>query len=672
MTRTRKETILTIIFTMLLVAGCGTGSSKIPTDLGPPADHDEDSDGITDVDEGRYEPGGPVDSDGDTIPDFEDDDSDGDTIPDSFESGDADPMTPPVDSDGDGIPDYRDADSDNNGVLDIDEGFVDMDGDGIGDYADPDNDGDNVDDVVELRGMPSAPPDSDGDGSPDYKDLDSDNDFISDRHEQDVDTDGDGTPDRLDLDTDGDTIPDREEAGDEDISTEPVDTDGDFIPDYRDLDSDADGLSDAYEREHGLDPRSDDSDADGVPDLIEIGAGTDPLDATDNPRTRGNFVFIMYYNEPGTPEDEAVDPDPTMDHLVFATDLLKADVFFTLDSSGSMSGEINNLRTTLASTVVPGVVAEIPNVWFGVGRFEDCSYCAHNMAMLQAMTDNIPDVEAALTGWTTCGGSEPYTQNLYALATGDVAPFLGWSGIIPTSWTCTPPGDVGWPCFRPDSLPIIVQFGDEPFTEAISYCSPSYNHDQAITALNDISARYIGVNSGSSHADFVTIANGTGSVDTSGNPLVFDISSDGSGLGAQVVDAIEILANQVPIEVTTDLRDDLSDLVDTVDVFVDYIEPSVTGGFEDPRDPSVICVGGLAVDDLYDPFDGRPDSFTAILPGTPVCFDIYVKQNWDVPCTDEPQTFLCEIDVIGDAITVLDTRNVYFLVPPCFYEPPIG
>jgi hypothetical protein len=292
--------------------------------------------------------------------------------------------------------------------------------------------------------------------------------------------------------------------------------------------------------------------------------------------------------------------------------------------------------------------------------------------MLQEMTADVMAVESALTGWSTCGGSEPYTQDLYALATGDVAPFMGWGGVTPSSWTCTPPGDIGWPCFRTDSLPIIVQFGDEDFGEAISYCSPSYNHDQAITALNDISAKYIGVNSGSStyssHADMVIIAEGTGSVDTGGGALVFDISSTGTGLGTQVVDAIEILANQVPIEVTTDLRDDLSDLVDTVSEFIDYIEPSVVGGYPDPTDETVICVGGLEVADAYDPFDGRPDSFTSVLPGTPVCFDIYVVQNWTVPCTEEPQTFLCEIDVIGDGITVLSTRQVYFLVPPCWEE----
>jgi hypothetical protein len=499
---------------------------------------------------------------------------------------------------------------------------------------------------------------------------DSDDDTISDRHESPSgsDVDGDGFPDRHDLDTDGDGLPDFEEAGDTDIGTPPVDTDGDGVPDFRDLDSDNDGLTDAFENEHGTDPRDADSDGDGWTDLLEEMAGTDPLDAMDNPSRRGDFVFVMPYNDPTDPPDPLLDPDPQVDHLVFGTDLQRADVFFTLDSSGSMTGEINNLRDTVRSTVIPGIQAVIPDVWFGVGRFEDCAYCTFNMAVLQQITSDDVSVETALTGWSTCGGSEPYTQNLYAIATGDLGPFASWGGITPTSWTCTPPGSIGWPCFRDDSLPIIIQFGDEPFSDAMSICSPGYNHDQAITAMRSIGARYIGVNSGtgtySSHADMMIIATGTDSVDLTGSPLVFDIPSDGTGLGGQVVNAVETLVGAMEMEVTTDMRDDPSDMVDTVAEFLDHVEPSLTGGHADPADPSRICVGGLPIGDLYEPFDGRPDSFTSVRPGTLVCFDIHVKQNWSVPAIDVPQTFQCEMDVVADGITVVDTRTIYFLVPP--------
>ncbi len=308
---------MTLILALVLAACDSQGllSGDARTDPCTP-ETDTDGDGISDMDEGRYED---VDTDGDTLPDYLDEDSDDDTIPDAVEGGDLDHTTPPVDSDRDGTPDFRDTDSDDNGVLDEDEGALDTDGDGTRDHADIDNDDDTLADTIEIGGNPSAPVDTDGDGIPDYNDLDSDGDTISDRHEQNADTDEDGIPDRQDLDADDDGIPDEVEAGDSDIATPPVDTDGDYVPDFRDHDSDNDGLSDAWEWENGLDPTNEDSDGDGVSDLIEVGAGTDPLDATDNPRARGTIYFIVDYNEPGTPPDAMIDPYPTMDHLVFET-----------------------------------------------------------------------------------------------------------------------------------------------------------------------------------------------------------------------------------------------------------------------------------------------------------------------------------------------------------------
>ncbi|MBW2263977.1 MAG: hypothetical protein JRG91_18605 [Deltaproteobacteria bacterium] len=651
---------------LMVLCGCsGANSFKGDGESDGEIPGDSEGDSISDEDEGR---GDDVDTDGDTVPDWEDEDSDGDGIPDDVEAGDDDPDTPPVDSDGDGIPDFRDLDSDGNGVLDADEGYGDADGDGLLDYMDPDNDGDGIDDVTEIGGNPAEPLDTDGDGVEDYFDVDSDGDTIGDADERpaDSDVDGDGLPDRRDLDTDGDGIPDAEEAGDDDLSTPPVDTDGDGTPDFRDVDSDNDGLSDEWERDNGTDPYSEDSDGDGVPDLIEVGAGTDPTDAADNPRLNGDFVFVVPYNDPVDPPSTPLDPEPVVDHLLFQTDLKVADVFFTLDSSGSMNGEIANLRSSIRSTVVPGIRAAIPDVWIGVGRFEDCHSCAHNMSVMQAITDSVTDVESALTGWSTCGGSEPYTHNLYALATGDLTDVLGWGGIHPTTWTCTPPGSIGWPCFRYGALPIIIQFGDEPWTGAISDCTPSLDHDDAIDGLVQISAKYIGVNSGSSHADMVIVAEGTSSVDTSGDPLVFDISSSGTGLGTQVVDAVTTLATEVTVSATTELRDDPTDLVDTVEAFIDFVEPSAVGGHSDPADSTLVCEGGLSVGDVHEPFDGRPDSFTHVLPGTLVCFDIHVKQNWTVPASSEPRSFRCEIDVIANTVTTLDTRVIYFLVPPVF------
>ncbi len=66
---------------------------------------DDDDDGISDLDEGRYDPD-------------------------------------PPDSDDDGTPDWQDTDSDEDCTSDLDEGITDFDGDGLPDYIDPINDGD--------------------------------------------------------------------------------------------------------------------------------------------------------------------------------------------------------------------------------------------------------------------------------------------------------------------------------------------------------------------------------------------------------------------------------------------------------------------------------------------------------------------------------------------------
>jgi hypothetical protein len=76
----------------------------------------------------------------------------------------------------------------------------------------------------------------------------------------------------------------------------------------------------------------------------------------------------------------------------------------------------------------------------------------------------------------------------------------------------------------------------------------------------------------------------------------------------------------------------------------------------------VFCVGSLDVIDDDD--DTVPDAFEDVLPGTSICFDVFPKVNTAVPHDDEPVVYPMFIDVVGDEVTVLDTRHVFFVVPP--------
>ena len=171
------------------------GDSDTPAEWSP--EGDSDGDGLTDAEEGRADTGS-VDTDGDSIPDYEDDDSDGDGIPDAVESQPRTDAGAPSDIDGDGTPDHRDTDSDDDGIPDsVEAGAdpttpVDTDGDGYADFRDGDSDGDGITDLVE------GSVDTDGDGTPDFRDLDSDGDSLADELERTADWDGDGIANHID------------------------------------------------------------------------------------------------------------------------------------------------------------------------------------------------------------------------------------------------------------------------------------------------------------------------------------------------------------------------------------------------------------------------------------------------------------------------------------------
>lgn len=628
-------------------------------EVGLDADHDT----ILDADEGAETS---VDTDGDGEPDYLDRDSDDDGIFDRDEAGDADPITPPVNSDGDGEPDFRSTDADGNGILDGDELDADTDGDGFPDRADRDDDNDTANDVMELRGILDPPIDTDGDGIPNLKDPDSDNDLILDGDEIGADTDGDGLLDWEDLDSDEDGISDSEEAGDSDLRSPPLNSDedtGDTTPDFRDPDSDNDGLSDRLERANGTSTRIGDTDEDGVSDLIEVAAGTDALDPDENPRTRGDFVFVV-------PHMEA--PEPARDTLEFRTNLQFADVYFLFDESGSMSSEIDALRTavtSLASDLTcadsgvacerdsgcgageicssfsgtciedPGLDSCLLSPWTGVGKYED-DY--DNLLSLQPS----PAATAFALSFPTPGSTENLFGAVWGVANPESAPGVENGCAAPAM------GRLGCPAFREEAARILVAFTDENSDDALDAADVG-------AALRDADITFIGVWSGTASSaerqDLVDIARESGSFDRTGMPLVFNGAD--SAVVPAVTSAIEEIVEGVPLRVTIAAADAPDDDGDALQ-FIDHLEVNTGGGR---------CSAIATTEDTDG--DGFADAFPSVLPGTPVCWDVIARRNETVEPAEEPLVFRAELTVSGDG-SPLDTRTVYFLVPP-FVPPPI-
>ncbi len=277
----------------------------------------------------------PIDSDGDHVPDDEDD-----FVYDETEW---------LDSDDDGTGNNKDPDDDNDGMLDEcetqynvpeldplipNDGTEDLDGDGISNFdechfewdptdpedpnpnndTDTDSDGDGHPDIADA--CPHHPggwryntdgdeecditdEDDDGDGMPDvWEDLytpgpdslifdslfDWDNDKIPNIEEYRQGSDPTQAPSDTETDTDGDGVPDERDAFPDDPD-EWLDSDNDGIGNNADPDDDNDGMPDIWELQYSppLNPLFNDAQLDPDDDLsvnlAEYQEGTDPTRA---------------------------------------------------------------------------------------------------------------------------------------------------------------------------------------------------------------------------------------------------------------------------------------------------------------------------------------------------------------------------------------------------------
>lgn len=652
-----------LVVALVLWIGCGPSSGEDPPAKLP----DGDGDGISDFDEdsasGR-------DSDGDGVPDFLDEDSDGDGITDAIEAGDGDLATAPYDSDGDGTADFRDLDSDANDRPDRADGAADTDGDGIGDYADPDDDGDAIFDLEELAGDPLDPPDTDLDDVPDFRDFDSDDDGIDDATETSADYDNDTRGNYVDLDSDGDCTGDAVEAR----GTPPADSDGDTRPDFLDRDSDDDGVPDRSEDRNcnGVvdagesNPHDSDSDDDGAPDMVETAAGTDPTDASDNPQANGDFVFIEPYQAPQT---------PTAQDLDFSTQLQAVDLYVMLDRSQSMSAEIGNVKANLASVVAglrctPGQTTGcIPDLWAGAATV---GYRGGGASAFVHYADIGPSLDLGALPITEPGGccAEPLTYAAFAAVTalGGAAynvPVLGRNTCLGSPAANAGYTTSGYPCFRGGALPVVMMATDEaPLSGGQVHTSPGWD---AIVrpAFATAKARLVGI-IGSDYepatlTDLQKLARDTGAIDAANAnaPLVFD--GAGANAATAIRDGILALANGLPLDLAALAVDDPGDAVDTRAAFIARVEVLQSGTAQ--------CTAGLTAVDSDG--DSYADRFVQVRTGTPVCWKLVSKVNATVPPTDAPQLFRATVRVSGDGVTLLDQRDVYFLVPPRPADGPI-
>lgn len=692
---------------------------------------DEDGDTISDADEGRNEK---RDTDADTIPDYLDDDSDGDTIPDAVEAGtNGCSANEPDDADFDEIPNYIDLDSDDNGIPDADEVGpdpkhpIDTDNDTIPDYLDDDNDGDGIYDTVEIlgerifdadnidetqfsgdcngdtlpdkMGSPQVPIDCDSDTVPDYMDKDSDGDTIPDIIESNVNNGIFYA--RYSKDSDSNGIPDDEECSgtiDADgFLTNCIDLDGDTVPDFLDLDNDGDGLTDIYEKSIGSDMNKLDSDDDGVPDYVEIALNTDLNDPNDNPQAHGDFFFIVPYQGETTPKKQS---------LSFATSIQTIDIYFSVDQSGSMVGEIETLSKKIPSMletmrckdlgreclenkdcadlndgkaicsvenrciVDPDIGSDgngcFVNMWSGYGGWGNLD----NFENRVSIQEDPNKVANAITR-KDVGGLENAIQPPAIIAEG-TKHCTGHNNKCSKVNCVEDSSRIGCVGYRREAIKVLIHAGDEQNSE-FQNGDTKYNDKYVLAnasipgkALRDNNIRFIGLWGSKDARDkwAKQIACEAGSC-AAGENCAKDcqnISSDelknlflapinDGSIETETVSLVRKLAKNMKLNITSGASDlDIKD----VSKLVAELRVNITDEEVDGR----ICT---KVSNIV---SGQFEGIQKLAPGTSVCYDVIPVDHQSIfPPKPEPQLLKAKIEVMGDG-SVLNSGIAYFVVPP--------
>lgn len=350
-----------------------------------------------------------------------------------------------------------------------------------------------------------------------------------------------------------------------------------------------------------------------------------------------------------------------------------ADVFFLIDRTGSMDGEIDNIKANLQNSIVPQIAAAISDVQFGVASYADFPLSPYGdrgdipFTLVSPIDRSVSNVQGAVNSVTASGGGdnpEAMIEALYQVASGEG--FAPW--ISPRS-PCAGPSRSGYACFRRDALPIIVLVTDAPshngpgsrndYDSATFLNPPScpasipscratrgpHTFDEAMGAVNRLGARVIGINSGTSTlsggADLTQIATATGTVTASGAPLVIPIRSDGADLDSRVVSAVQTFTRQVRFNASARVLD------------LDPMNPA-SRVVRAARPASASPAGSVQR------FDDT--SFYGVIPGTRLTFALELITP--LPRTAVTQRIPARVQFFGDGRANLGFRDIDIVIPP--------
>lgn len=408
---------------------------------------------------------------------------------------------------------------------------------------------------------------------------------------------------------------------------------------------------------------------------------------------------------PDWPQSEALIDLPHGQDATYAfevqADVGKLDLHLSIDSTSSFGGEIDELRRQLAQVVVPGLDARVPDVAYGVSRFEDFPIAPYGLAddvaadtrpdrpfeLLSPITKSRSKLSSAvsrLAGSLGYGGDEPESgaEALWQIATGEGFEYGGTEYVEPFEPAADAEGVLGGVGFRAGSLPVVLHVTDAPSHGFYPELPGTHDLSQAADALVAIGARVVAIHSGGdtdhrtdrkapTRVELEQLADATGAViEATGGacrtgidgsdvapldgrcPLVFDIDESGQGLSETLVAGVITLLDHVRFgAVQGRIGDDPLG-------FVRHVEAIASEG--DDGAPRVADELPAAAP------DGTPDTFLSPRRGDTLRFEVALRNDVIRP-TSEEQRFRVAIEVHDESV-LLERRELAIRVPAGVFD----
>jgi hypothetical protein len=381
-----------------------------------------------------------------------------------------------------------------------------------------------------------------------------------------------------------------------------------------------------------------------------------------------------------------------------------------MDTTGSMGGEIANLRAGLRG-IIDAVRLRVSDPAFGVGKWEDYPISPYGSAgdlpwrLLRTPTTDAAAAQAGVDALSLGYGAdwaESGYESLYQIATGAGT---SWTGGSVPAFTGPGLGGVG---FRTGSLPIVLHVTDAPSHQASEYTTGgivAHTREQAFTALQALGIRVVTVNTDTTASAQVTtqlneISTTTRAVvpvcafrtgaatwrcgtdqcctglagaavpPVSGRcTLQYRVAGDGSGLGTAVVDGVDALVKYTTLDVYAVVRDDgIAETIDTA-CFIKRVE--ALRYVAPPAEPERSCTpvpaaAAFAGSAYHNGFRGYASGTSRVgVPGARLEFTVVAENDVCVVPGWEAQVYTAYIDVFDETTrTLLDTQEATIIVPP--------